>query len=171
MADGMSMMERLEKTGSMLPKGVAYAVSYGLNGLRMVTYAELKQKRIERQRQHQDWVRPPILPKRRAGYVWTFFVPGPFYGGWWAYLRTLEGDEKLEVDRFGRGWKEPALKQAMELFPCGLLPIPENFTLWAEAFAHEHRRPGRFRRQGLAKVWLKRDGRSGWLVEKYDNVS
>jgi hypothetical protein len=42
----------------------------------------------------------------------------------------------------------------MELFPCGLFPIQDNFDLWKEEFGRMYCRPGRFKKQGLAPVWV-----------------
>ena len=152
--DGLSMMERMQRTGSFLPKGVAYAISEGRNGLRFVTHADLLQARKARQAYHLEQLL--AIPRtRRAGFVWTFWTPGLggfAYRGWWAYLRTLDGDEPLNF----RGLNETLIRQAMGIFPCGVLPFPENLNQWMEAFATEHNRPGRFKKQGLAPVWIER---------------
>jgi hypothetical protein len=49
------------------------------------------------------------------------------------------------------------ISQAMAMFPCGVLPQPENFDLWKTAFAAEHHRSGRFKKQGVARVWVNFD--------------
>ena len=45
--DCLTMMERMLRTGSFLPKGVAYAFREGRNGLRMVTHADLMKKEVD----------------------------------------------------------------------------------------------------------------------------
>jgi len=154
--DGLTMMERLKRTGSFLPKGVACAINDGRNGLRMVTYADLLLQRKAKQAAHLKYVLD-VPQKRRASFVWTFWTPGlggVAYRGWWAYLRTLDGDHALNF----RGLEKDLIHQAMAMFPCGVLPCLENLDQWMEAFATEHSHPGRFRRQGLAPVWLRAEG-------------
>ena len=154
MADGLTMMERLERTGSFLPKGVAFAINQGY-GLKFVTYADLKQQRIDKQRRHLEYV-TSVREGRRAGFIWVFHQPHWIYHGWWLYLRVLgRGDIRIEP---GIGYSFPDLaRQAMEMFPCGIIPVADNFELWKEAFAAAYRRPGRFRKQGLAPVWINGD--------------
>jgi hypothetical protein len=156
------MMQRLERTGSFLPKGVAYGIGGGPNGVKFVTYADLKAQRVQRQRERlRLLLQQPAYPIRRAAFVWTFYQPGLFgfaYMGWWAYLRMIgERDEQISWDRLGGG--DLAL-QCMKLFPCGVLPFRENFRQWMEAFGREYSRPGRFILQGLAPIWLVQ--RSTW---------
>ena len=154
-ADGLSMMERWERTGSMLPKGIAYAISSGHEGLRMVSYADLLKARKEKQAAHLKYLLD-LPPTRWAGFVWVFWTPGIggfAYRGWWAYLRTLKDDTALNF----RGLDTDLIQQAMSMFPCGTLPIPENLEQWMVAFATQFRHPGAFSKQGLARVWIERD--------------
>lgn len=80
-------------------------------------------------------------------FVWTFYNSGLVYGGWWLYVRTLKESWEIDLRRQG----EMVLK-IMRLFPCGYLPIFENFTPWLAAFAKEYHYPTRKRpvRQGMA---------------------
>ena len=153
--DRLTTAERFKRTGSFLPKGVAYAINDGRNGLRFVTYADLLKARIERQAAHLRTILDS--PRTRwAGFVWTFWTPGLWgfaYRGWWAYIRTIEGDTALNF----RGLDTGLIQQAMAMFPCGILPVPQNLDLWMEAFAKEHSHPGRFKKQGLAPVWINVD--------------
>jgi hypothetical protein len=154
-SDGLTMGDRLQRTGSFLPRGVAYAINKG-RGLEMVTYAQLKQARIEKQSEHLRRITAVDWPVRRAGYLWTFYQPGLFgfaYAGWWAYLRTVEQEDvQLRWDRLHDD--EVLALHCMELFPCGLFPIRDNFDLWKEEFGRIYCRPGRFKKQGLAPVWV-----------------
>jgi len=154
--DGLNMIERVRKTGSFLPRGVKYATNYG-GRLEFVTYAQLKAERIKRQREHLRQVETVETPVRRAAYLWTFYQPGLFgfaYMGWWAYLRILgqRDDHKLRWDIVGS--EDQLALRCMELFPCGVLPMRENFDLWKEEFGREYRRPGRFKDQGLVPIWV-----------------
>ena len=99
--DGLSMIERFNRTGSFLPRGVKFCI----NG-EMVTYAQLKSERVERQREHLREVEAIETPIRRAAYLWTFYQPGLFgfaYMGWWAYLRICGHDDvQLRWDIVGQ---------------------------------------------------------------------
>ena len=154
--DGLNMMERMKRTGSFLPKGVAYATNYG-GRLEFVTYAQLKVARMKRQAEHLRQVLTIETPVRRAAYLWTFYQPGLFgfaYMGWWAYLRICgqRDDHQLRLDIVGS--EDQLVLRCMELFPCGILPILDNFDLWKEAFGSQYRRPGRFAKQGLVPIWV-----------------
>lgn len=144
-------MERLDRTGSFLPRGVSHCI----NG-EMVTYAQLKAERVKRQQAHLGRVLSIDWPVRRAAYLWTFYQPGLFgfaYAGWWAYLRIM-GQEDVQLRWDIIGGQDVLLQQCMEAFPCGVFPIRENFGLWKEAFGSQYRRPGRFKDQGLTPVWV-----------------
>ena len=160
MSDGLTMMERMERTGSFLPKGVAYAIDSG-RGLEFVTYAQLLSKR---KRQQADHLKTVLSTKegRRAGYVWTFYQPGLFgfaYQGWWAYLRVLGHDDlKLAPDRYNSS----LLEQAMHMFPCGVIPCKENFDFWKVEFGKQYARPGRFKKQGIAPIWVDFEEQKIW---------
>jgi hypothetical protein len=64
-------------------------IAYTVDG-KPVTFAEIKAKRVAAQRRHLDSILRCDAPVRRAAFVWTFFVEGPFYGGWHLYLRTIK---------------------------------------------------------------------------------
>jgi hypothetical protein len=150
--DSLNMIERFKQTGSFLPYGVKCCI----NG-EMITYAELKIERIKRQAEHLRRILTVERPIRRAGYLWTFYQPGLFgfaYMGWWAYLRILgqRDDHQLRWDIVGS--EDQLALRCMELFPCGVFPVRENFDLWKEAFGLSYRRPGRFKDQGLAPIWV-----------------
>ena len=151
-----SMMQRYERTGSFLPAGVAYAINDGPNGLRMVTYSDLKAQRIARQRVHLESVES-VPERRRAAFIWAFYQPGLFgcaYMGWWAYLRVCGHPSAMKLQWNTVNGHDLLARRCMELFPCGFLPLSENFDAWKEAFGIQYRRPGRFKKQGLAPVWI-----------------
>lgn len=123
--------------------------AYIVNG-KTITYADLKADRIERQKRHLGLILDNGIPLRRAAHIWVFFVPGWIYGGWHLYIRTINrqwwirrsfGDEKI-------------IERLMKQFPCGLLPIPENFYAWKKAFAKTYRRGHRNRKQGMIACWV-----------------
>ncbi len=65
-------------------------------------------------------------------FVWTF-NNGPIipYGGWWLYVRTLR--HSWWVSRLYNS-KEITFK-IRTLFPCGMLPIRQNYQSWMREFA------------------------------------
>lgn len=77
--------------------------------------------------------------------VWAFFNDTlPFhYRGWWLYVRTMKGEFCL-TPRYARGDYHPEsnwhhlISQVMELFPCGMLPMVENYHTWIQAFAKRY---------------------------------
>lgn len=92
-----------------------------------------------------------------AGFVWVFEVPGFFFGGSWLYIKTLSHDYGIS---FGRGeYNKELIVKSMELFPCGIIPIYENFEVWMKAFAKQYKHVGfkRKKNQGIAKCWCKID--------------
>lgn len=137
------------------PKGVAYFIS-GYGGMEAVTYTQLKAARVEKQRKHFEVMMQPA-GYRHAAYLWTFYQPGLFgfaYMGWWAYLWTIKDSWQLSVRDC---LSIPLALQVMRQLPCGVLPIPENFEQWKEAFGKTYCRPGRFKRQGLVPGWVECD--------------
>jgi hypothetical protein len=133
------------------PKELAYII----NGQR-VTWAQVKADRIARQSRILKWKRGFYGPVRHAAYVWTFKVEVDIpYGGWHLYIWALQHSWWLH-------WENELAQDIMRRFPCGLLPIKENFYEWKKAFAREHRRPGRFRQQGLLIGWIDCDYEGGW---------
>jgi hypothetical protein len=148
------------KTGIPLfdswPKDVAYMISDGRNGLRRVTFANLKADRIDRQRKRLARIVRLDGPCLRACAIWTFFVPGVIYGGWHLYLKTIEQSNWLRP-RTRRDLDGELTLQLMQMFPCGLLPIFENFEGWKEAFAHAYtfrKKRGR-KPQGIVFGWAR----------------
>lgn len=141
----ITMMKRsfADAMGFQWPKELACIV----NG-RKVTWDEIRQMRRDRQARHLATVLRIDGPVRRAAFVWTFFVPGVIYGGWHLYLRTV-------TDSWWIRASNGIALEIMRTFPCGLLPIPENFYRWKQAFAGAFPRPGKFSRQGMLAGWIE----------------
>jgi hypothetical protein len=146
-------------TGHAWPTEVAYMISDGQNRLKRVTWADIKADRVARQKRHLECVLQPTTPDRRAALVWTFFVPGPIYGGWHLYIRTVHDSVWLHGPEYPREIRAELALSIMQMFPCGLLPIPENFYPWKEAFARAY--PYKTKRgrkpQGIVFGWVELD--------------
>jgi len=135
-----------------LPKEVAYLVKDSLDEkFRKVTYREILDKKIEKQRYELQWKRLPYSTTKPC-FVWVFFNPGCFYGGWWLYVKTLNKNYDINF----RNPQKKILIKIMELFPCGFLPIKENFEKWAPAFAKLYSHIG-FKRtkQGIKRCYCQ----------------
>src|ERR1043166_9238042 len=153
-----SIMNRsfADRMGFNWPKHIACVVSNHRLYKTYVTFDQLLEERKQKQRRHLAELLA-VNPKRQAAFLWTFYQPGLFgfaYMGWWAYIRTLNKDWKLDEPREWELHGNFTL-DLMRQFPCGLLPLPENFELWKEAFGETYSRPGRFEKQGLALGWVE----------------
>lgn len=135
-------------------------------GMVPVTWAEIHAERAERQRERLEWIRRPARERVRAAQVWVFLIPDSFnfFTGWWMYLRTLGGDIASGGPKGNVSARSGLGKRIMELIPCGVLPMPENFDQWCEAFVKLHpKKKGKKdkRRAGIFNGWT--DGDSFYL--------
>lgn len=129
---------------------------------REVTYAQLKEKKLERQKSE---LRAKLYPDEfnKPCFIWVFYNNSDIMGGWWIYIKTLEKDWGITF----RHEKNKALvEKLMELFPMGIFPSYENHEWWCVKFAekfkfdNQNRKKGYFkgkRKMGLAKAWCKYD--------------
>ena len=111
-----------------------------------VTFAEIRANRIANQRRHLERVLSCSASTRRAAHVWVFYNPGWLYGGWHLYIRTLK-------DRWWISTCDDMALRLMAMFPCGLLPMRDNFGAWKQAFAKAYAR-GKKGKQGMVAIWV-----------------
>ena len=117
---------------------------------RSVTFSELRAERVRKQRERLERIHCfDASPVRRAAHVWTFYVSHWIYHGWHLYMRTYNDRWWIREER---GGNEELILKIMKLFPCGLLPIMENFYKWKEAFAADYPRG---KKQGMVVVWIE----------------
>lgn len=154
-------MERsfAEVMGFDWPKDLACVV----NGER-ITYLQIKERKIMKQRKHLEKVLRHDGPVRHAAYVWVFYQPGLLgfaYQGYWLSIWTLRHTWtfRFRLDEMVSGL---STIDVMRMFPCGYLPLIENFEYWKEAFVRKYLRPGRFKKQGLVMGWVECDYEGGW---------
>jgi len=121
-----------EAMGFAWPPEVACVV----NG-RRVTWAERREQKRQRQAERLERIRSVEEPVIVPGYVWTFYIPGWLYTGWWCYLVTRH--EQIPVAFRGRV-DDGAACQLMADIPLGLLPMRENWPAWKAAFAQTYPR-------------------------------
>ena len=113
-----------------------------------VTFREIRAARVERQRRHLELVLKDWAPKRRAAFVWVFHNPFFPYMGWHLYVRTIS-------DRWWIRHCDDLALSIMAMFPCGVLPLPENFRMWKQAFVRDYGRPSSTGRlQGMVAGWV-----------------
>ncbi len=140
--------------GKPLPDGVAYVVSNGYSGFgektkwEPVTYKEILAKKVEKQAAELQRKRFPEKEVKPC-FIWVFYNDGWIMGGWYLYIKTLHDDYALNF----RNPRADLLLQVMNLFPCNIIPLAENFNTWAVAFSkiHAHRGFKRSKKQGLLK--------------------
>lgn len=148
--------------GFKWPKDLACIV----NGER-ITYAQLKAERIERQRKRLRSIENAPMPVRHAAYAWVFYQPGLFgfaFMGYWLAIRTLHHTWTFSFrgTELAGGLKTVDI---MRMFPCGILPLSENFEKWKELFVKRHSRPGRFRKQGMIMGWVECEYEGRWPIK------
>lgn len=85
-------------------------------------------------------------------FIWVFKNEQSFpFGGWWIYIKIFKEDIVLNF----RNHKPRLILKCMQLFPCGILPVNENFHLWVEAFEKEFHKTGRRKKNGLVMCHCK----------------
>ncbi len=146
--------------GEPLPDGVAYLVSDGAFGWGVgpkwteVTYKELLDKKISQQR--SELYRKLHTSITKPCFVWVFHNDTWLMGGWYLYIKTLKEDYALNFRRP----RPDLVLQVMNLFPCGIVPVSENFNAWAQAFSKQFHHTGfkRKKNQGLVPCYCEIDG-------------
>lgn len=126
-------------------------VVYIVNG-QAITRADILENKRRRERRRVEWQRRNWEDVTCPCFIWTFYNPGFIYGGWWLYIKTAKESFRVTF----RNDKEMILK-IMDLFPCGLLPIIENFDLWKATFAETYHRPikNRPEQNGMVIAWAR----------------
>lgn len=133
-----------------------------------VTWDEIMERRRLRQAEIMERRLRPAEPTVLPCYVWTFFISGFPFGGWHCYIVTRRfGDISLSFYRRRPSHYMEVAEQVMRAFPCGLLPLAENFETWMAAFAKRYPRSRNWpggkvlhhgehdpRMAGLAYGWL-----------------
>lgn len=143
----MTEEERLRRIKNLLgPRGFLSNwpedVVAVVNG-RPVTKADILERKRRGQERRLARIRQGPDPRIQPCFVWAFYNDTNFFSGWWLYVRTLKREFRVSDDQ--------RLK-IMRLFPCGYLPMIENYGAWREAFAKVYHHPTRKRptRNGLA---------------------
>jgi hypothetical protein len=140
--------------GEKLPRHIAYL--YHNEGYswfdvkprwQVMTYKEIFKKKTDR-------ILNDVYNKRRyatirPGYIWVFNNDSFLFSGWYLYIKTLKDDYALNF----RQNRDELLRKVMPLYPCGVIPMKENFDIWAKAFSriYPHKGFKRTKNQGLLK--------------------
>lgn len=138
--------------GVDLKKEVAYLYkTYSHSEWEEVTYKHLLEKKINNQLLELE--RKRIAPVTKPCFIWVFYNNSWIMGGWYIYIKTLKEDYALNF----RNHQSDIICKAMNMFPCGVLPLEENFEAWCENFAKQFNRTGfnRKRKQGIATCFCK----------------
>lgn len=111
-----------------------------VNG-RHITKSDILAQKKTRQARRLAFIRSRTEPIIKPCFIWTFcneYSHSWIYAGWWLYIRTHQGDFRMGVK--GVSDREMTLK-VMHLYPCGLLPILENYDVWKQTFAERYPKP------------------------------
>jgi len=137
-------------------------VVYVVDG-RPITKGDILDGKRARQRRRLDVIRATDEVVKPC-FVWVFRVDGFAYYGWNLYVRTLK--QSWWVSR-RNGGDDRICRRAMQLFPCGYLPLIENLKPWMIAFAEQYHWPTRKRpeNQGLAVARVRFDRLTGQLLD------
>ena len=101
----------------------------------------MRQKSIlESKRQVHEEIKPC--------FIWVFYNKSWIFGGWWVYLKTIHEDYAIN---FKNPNEAKLLKIIMNMYPCGTLPMIENFEQWAEAFEKTFHREAFKRKKNAIK--------------------
>lgn len=129
-------------------------VVYLING-EPITRGDILQGKQSRQRRQLAAKRRNYEPIIKPCWIQVGWCPG-FSGfafrGWWLYVQTLHVSWAITRNR-----NEGFRLEIMRLFPCGYLPMIENFESWQEAFAGVYHRPTLKRpvTYGAVTAWAK----------------
>lgn len=147
-------------------------VVYVVNGHPVTRDDILDAKRARQKRILDDKLRQ-CDPLIKPCFIRTFHNDSWVYSGWWLYIETRQAGWPVGLD-LRRRISDPKLNyndltlRIMRFYPCGLLPISENFTLWKAAFAKIFHYPTakRPKNNGLVKAWAK-VSLAGTLIDIY----
>jgi hypothetical protein len=110
-----------------------------VNG-RPVTKGDILDGKREKQRDILQRIERNDHPEIRPCYVWVFYNDGWLFHGWYLYVRTGRRNECWAMN-FQASRYEKLIPEIRNLFPCGVLPLPELFDEWAQAFSMQYARP------------------------------
>lgn len=148
--------ERFHK--EKLPKEIAYFKIYG-GGWGVapefvpVTWDEILAERKERQIDELECKRAVSGPVWKPCIIWTFFNTDFPFCGWWLYIKTNKEVYAIGFRNSGRLPEEEIKSKCMKLYPCGELPIIDNFDIWIEKFTNEHKTSFKKRLEGMTTAW------------------
>lgn len=121
--------------GIDLPKEIAYLYKDTFDrDWQKVTYKEILDRKIENQ--NGELERKRAFDKMIPCFIWVFCNEQDFpFGGWWIYIVALKKEWAIN---FRHDRNDRLVEKAMSLFPCGVLPLKENFDTWAEKFSKQY---------------------------------
>jgi hypothetical protein len=134
-----------------------------INGHR-ITKSDILENKRRRQARRLAAIRACDEPLIKPCFVWVFYNQYWIYHGWWLYVKTLKHSWEISERKAWNSMK--FVPKIMQMFPCGYLPIIENYGRWRETFAESYHYPTRKRpeKQGMAIAWAK-VGAGGHLMD------
>lgn len=119
-----------------------------------ITKADIRKEKRSHQERRLRAKRRSYEPTIKPCLVWVFWTdglkPSGFFMGWYLYIHSLHNSQGISIQR-----DRKLVLKIMRMFPCGYLPIIENFEQWKVAFAAAFHRPTIKRpdKQGMAVAW------------------
>lgn len=138
-----------------IPPDVAYYTKKTpYDDWKATTWRDVFAVRKEKQQSNILFKRKWKSHELKACYIWVFYNKGWLMGGWWIYIKTLKRDYGINFEK-----NNDLVLKAMQMFPCGIIPLLENFDQWAENFAKiYHKEAFGRKKQGLKKCVCKING-------------
>lgn len=147
-------LNRKEKI--IIPPEVAlYSRDHVNEDWKITTWKDIFALRKQRQQSSLNYKRRCEISKIKHCLIWVFYNNSWLYGGWWIYIKTLKKDYALNF----KNDRPDLVMKIMTMFPCGIIPLKENFYQWAESFAKEYHSDSFKRKiQGLKMCKCEIDG-------------
>ena len=117
------------------PEVASYTRDHPYQKWKVTTWKDAFAERKRKQLLNLDYKKRCGIKKIKPCYVWVFYNESWIYGGWWIYIKTLKDDFAIN---FKHQRNDKLIIKAMKMFPCGIIPIIENFDKWAELFSKEY---------------------------------
>lgn len=133
-----------------LPREIAYLIKdNSFSEWKEITYKSILDKKVKKQQ--NELRRKRNSSEIKPAFIWVFRNEHFPFSGWYIYIKTLKKDFAISFRRDGE-YNEEAILKAMQMYPQGILPMPENFTIWCENFSKSFptKSFGGRKKQGLA---------------------
>jgi hypothetical protein len=113
---------------------------------KLVTWEEVLQQRKEKQKSELERKRITDKSEIKPCYVWVFYNRYFPFSGWYCYIKAFKDSWALNF----RDERKDLQLKVMQIYPCGELPIVENFYSWMQSFQKHYPFNGKRKKEGIA---------------------